>query len=121
MLELFGLGARAVYTGLQAHLISTQPPVVNALENQSTATSEMKGNKFKEGQKIIKLSMRLTSSGAEVLGGKSETLQHLFPHLPFGEEGSPGLSGETLHVILSHSGEKIPWGEGCGFLTHKCS
>lgn len=59
---LLDLRARAVYTGLRVHLISTQPPVANALEDQSTATSKMKGIKFKQGQKIIRLSTILTSS-----------------------------------------------------------
>lgn len=52
---LLGPGARAVYTGAWRHLISTQPLVVNALEDQSTATSKLNDTEFKQGQKITKL------------------------------------------------------------------
>lgn len=44
---LLDLGARAVYTGLRSHFISTRSPVANALEDQSAATSKVKDIKFK--------------------------------------------------------------------------
>lgn len=56
------------------HSISTQPPVVNAPEDQSTATSKVKRIKFKQGQKIIKL---LTACLCPELKYRVESQKHL--------------------------------------------